>query len=31
MDLCGDVHDLDDVATVDELVQEILSKQGLTL
>lgn len=31
MDLCGDVHDLDDIAKVDELVQEILSKQGLTL
>lgn len=31
MDLSGDVHDLEDMATVDELVQEILSKHGLTL
>jgi hypothetical protein len=31
MDLSGDVHDLKDMAIVDELVQEILSKHGLTL
>ena len=31
MELSGSVHDLEDMAAVDELVQEILSKQGLTL
>ena len=31
MDLSGTVDSLDDIAIVDELVQEILSKQNLTL
>ena len=31
MELSGSVHDLEDMAAVDELVQELLSKQGLTL
>ena len=31
MELSHSVHDLEDMATVDEFVQEILSKHGLTL
>ena len=31
MELSGSVHNLEDMIAVDELVQELLSKRGLTL
>lgn len=31
IELSGNVHDLEDMVVVDELVQELLSKHGLTL